>query len=384
MRTDDTSRWEQRDLLSHSINLSVTKTEELLITTIVTNLINKTDYSWDHTSLSLVAEAKLQRALRLRGHNLQCCDLNIFPQSIQQLLQYIDSHSLQLQIIANLKFAKDHIYSILLYAYFKIFYFVFFIVTSTLGIASTILILALLGWTHNINYFWYALGIGYVLSNCMTMVIHEYWVHQQLRPKNRIVGFVFDYIGHLLVSDRISWVYAHSYHHIHWKSPQDIEVTTMLTNSWIYYLAGASPVHGNIAHASSIEARRESETNRLLPESKFLQKYIVELTIITHLVLLLIFGFTAYVYFVLFQIWLFHKYIVGFNELVTHYNNKTREEEADIPYLFPICCGTAYHKSHHALSDSIILAPGKLKYLNIQYYFVKLFYNITAKVPDKY
>jgi hypothetical protein len=381
---NNTSRWEQRDLLSHSINLSVTKAEELLINAIVTNLINKTDYSWDRTSLSLTAEANLQQTLRLQGYGLQCYNLNILPSSIRELSQYIVDYSLQVQIIANLKFIKNYSYLILMYIYVQLRRIIFSISTNILGIGSTILIVAMLLWLRNVDYLWYSLGIGYVLSNCMTIVIHEYWVHQQLRPKNRIVGFIFDYIGHLLVSDRISWGYAHLYHHTHWKSPQDIEVTAMLSNSWIYYLMGASPVHGNIAHASSIEARRESETNRLLPESKFLQKYVVEITIITHLILLLICGLTVYVYFVLFQIWLFHKYIIGFNELVTHYNNKTQEEEVDIPYLFPICCGTAYHKSHHALSDSIILGPGKLKYFNIQYYFVKLFYNITAKVPASY
>ena len=381
---NNTSRWEQRDLLSHSINLSVTKAEELLINAIVTNLINKTDYSWDRTSLSLMAEANLQRALRLRGYDLYCANLNVLPESTRELSPYIANYSLQLQIKSNLKSIRYHTESILHKIYDTSIKSIFSMVSGVLGIISTILILILLVWMHDINYFWYALVIGYVLSNCMTMVIHEYWVHQQLRPKNRIVGFVFDYIGHLLVSDRVSWVYAHSFHHIHWKSSEDVEVTTMLTDSWLYYLINASPVHGNNAHSQSIETRRSADINRLLPESKFLQKYIIEITIITHLTLLLICGLTIYIYFVLFQIWLFHKYIVGFNELVTHYNNKTREEEADIPYLFPICCGTAYHKSHHALSDSIILGPGKLKYFNIQYYFVKLFYNITAKVPESY
>lgn len=378
------SLWEQRDLLSHSINLSITKTEELLIAAIVTNLINGTDYSWEHTSLSLVAEAKLQRTLRLRGYNLQCCDLNIFPQSIQQLILHIDRHSLQLQIIANLKFAKDHIYSILLYAYFRISYFVFSIANSTLGIKSTVLMLILLLWSHNINYFLYALAFGYVFSNCMTLVFHEYWVHRQLRPKNRIIGFVFDYLCHLIVHDRISWIYSHTYHHRHWKTPQDIEVNAMLADSWVYYFMFASPVHGNSAHTVAIEAGRASVMEHLPPESQFLQKYVIEITIATHLIFLLIFGLSIYTYFLLFQIWIFHKYIVVFDELVTHYNDKNRDEEVDNPYLFPICCGTAYHKSHHALFDSIILGPGKLKYLNIQYYFVKLFYNITAKVPDTY
>ncbi len=378
------SLWEQRDLLSHSINLSVTKTEELLITAIVINLINKTDYSWDRTSLSLMAEAKLQRTLRLRGYDLYCANLNVLPESIRVLSQYIANYSLQLQIKSNLKFIKNYSYLILMYIYVQLRSIIFPIVSSTRGTPSTVLILILLLWSHNINYFLYALAFGYVFSNCMTLVFHEYWVHRQLQPKNRIIGFVFDYICHLLVHDRISWIYSHTYHHRHWKTPLDIEVNAMLADSWVYYFMFASPVHGNSTHNVAIEASRASVMSHLPPESQFLQKYVKEITIATHLIFLLIFGLPIYTYFLLFQIWIFHKYIVVFDELVTHYNDKTRDEEVDNPYLFPICCGTAYHKSHHALFDSIILGPGKLKYLNIQYYFVKLFYNITAKVPDTY
>jgi hypothetical protein len=303
---------------------------------------------------------------------------------MQALAPYIANYSLQLQIISELKFIRYKTQSLVKGFYNKLSDFIFRAMSSTLGVRSTAFILILLAWMNNTNYLVYALAVGYVLSNCMTMVIHEYWVHQHLQPKNRIIGFIFDYVGHLVVSDRVAWVYTHAYHHKHWKSARDVEVTSMMATHWIYYFMVASPVHGNPYHIAAITAQQESATNRLLPESRFLQQHIVAITFISHLVLLLIFGFTAYVYFVLFQIWLFHKYIVGFNELVTHYNNKTQEEEVDIPYLFPICCGTAYHKSHHALTDSIILGPGKIKYLNIQYYFVKLFYNITAKVPESY
>jgi fatty-acid desaturase len=179
-------------------------------------------------------------------------------------------------------------------------------------------------------------------------------------------------------------VYSHTHHHRYWKTEKDIEWIAMLRMGWLYYFIISSPVHGNQEHNASIEATRVSLTSQLSPESQFLQNYSKEITILTHLVVLLTMGLSIYVYFLLFQIWLFHKYIICFDEIVTHYNNKTRDEEVDIPYLFPICCGTAYHKSHHALPDSIILGPGKLKYFNIQYYFIKLFYNITAKVPDKY
>jgi fatty-acid desaturase len=379
--------WEQRDILSHSIRLNITQSEQILITTIVTSLINGTELVWDGKLLSLHGEAKLQQSLRLRGYELYCADLNVLPQSTRELAQYIASYSLRVRIIANLKFARNHTHT---FFHTKIYHDIilseglFRYLSSTRGTNSTIIIIALLARINNTSYLLYALIVGYILSNCLTLVFHEYWSHNQLRPKNRIIGFIFDYICHLFVHDRISWIYTHTYHHKHWKSVQDIEVTEMLRMRWFHYFIFASPVHGNPGHHAATEANRASMMSRLLPESQFLQTHVKAITVATHLIFLLTFGLSIYVYFLLFQIWIFHKYIVVFDELVTHYNNKTRDEEHDNPYLFPICCGTAYHKSHHALLDSIILGPGKLKYLNIQYYFIKLFYNITAKVPDKY
>lgn len=380
---DNIARWEQRDVLSYSVNLVVSKSEELIITAIMTNLFNKINFSWDSNSLSLVAEAKLQQLLRRSGYDLLCYNLNTLPYSINELSQYVTDYSLQLQIGANLSIIKNRtnilFTSIVRTVLFKLFNYL----SSTAGTQSTILILLLLVLINNTEYFLYALITGFVISNCVTLIFHEYWAHRQICPKNRIIGFIFDYICHLFVHDRITWVYSHINHHRHWKTSQDKDWKEMLRMRWIYYFVFSSPVH-NSGYSAEIENKRSSLTSELLPESQFLQNYIKEITLVTHLIFLLTFGLSIYVYFLLFQIWIFHKYIICFDELVTHYNNKTQEEEVDRPLLFLICCGTAYHKSHHMLSDSLILGPGKLKYLNIQYYFIKLFYNITAKVPSKY
>jgi fatty-acid desaturase len=378
------TQWEQRDILSHSNYLVISSDEHLLISKIISNLIIGTDCAWDHAALSLNGEAYLQKSLRMRGYNLYCANLNILPHSTSELSQYIANYSQKLQISSTIESAKYRISDGVKYIYNSIIKFLFSIASSTRGVSSTVLIVALLLWFSDINYFIGALVVGYIFSNCMTLVFHEHWVHRQLSPKNRIVGFIFDYLCHLIVHDRIFWIYSHTYHHRHWKTTQDIEVNAMLAGSWLYYFIFASPVHGNLTHRAGADASCAEVMSQLNPESQFLQKYVTEITLATHLIFLLIFGLSVYTYFLLFQIWIFHKYIVVFDELVTHYNNKTRDEEVDNPYLFLICCGTAYHKSHHTLFNSIILGPGKLKYMNIQYYFIKLFYNITAKVPATY
>lgn len=376
------TRWEQRDLLSYT-KFRLDKAEHGLVNKIIQSLVSNSEFTWGN--LSLEGEALVQQKLRLRGYDLYCLDLNVFPNSSIILAKLISPRSMKLAVKETAKFVWfETVAPPLNRAKYLLAKFTYPYVSSTHGVKSTLLMLALLLWLNNLNYFLYALALAFVISNCMAIVIHEYWVHKQIEPKNRIVGFLLDYLGHLVVGDRIAWTYAHAYHHKHWKSSKDVEINTMINMGWLKYLATASPVHGNPAHAAAIANSRESTSSAMLPESRFLQQHEVTITLITHAVLMLTLGLTVYVYFVLFQIWLFHKYIVGFNELITHYNNKTAQQEYDTAYLFPICCGTAYHKSHHILSNSLIVGPGWVKYFNIQYYFIKLFYNITADVPKKY
>jgi hypothetical protein len=114
----------------------------------------------------------------------------------------------------------------------------------------------------------------------------------------------------------------------------------------------------------------------LLPETRFLEQHATSIKWISHLAVLLIFGFTNWIAFFAVQIWLFQSYILGFNELVTHHNTLTREQEADHPALFLICCGTAYHNTHHYNRNMVVLGPKWVKYVNMQYYFIKLFYRV--------
>ena len=235
----------------------------------------------------------------------------------------------------------------------------------------------------------YALITAYISSNCIAIVIHEYWVHAQIKPKNRLFGFIFDYLGLLFHSRRLHWKYKHSYHHIHWKTKKEVGELGMLSTPWLRYLISGpnftTTKYGNMTaefdkHIEAGDKYSNDNIDKLLPESQFLEKHVYSITVISNLLLLLTLGLTVYIYFVFLQVWIFQKYIPGFNELITHYNNKTREEEADTPYLFPICCGTAYHNTHHIHPTVLVLGPNWIKYFNVQYYFVKLFYRLSPGI----
>ena len=65
-----------------------------------------------------------------------------------------------------------------------------------------------------------------------------------------------------------------------------------------------------------------------------------------------------------------------FVEYITHYNNLYREEDTDHPWYFFLCGNHAYHSTHHRNLRAVIVGAGWLKYFNVQYYYIKLFYNL--------
>lgn len=377
--------WELRDVLSHSPFLDLTAKEQQLVEDIAAN---QQFFSWRKENLSIFGEAKVQQLLRLEGYELFCADLNDFPTNSKDLRQHISKHSLRRQINFYSKHLKhqikDKFYQSLVYMY-KLCGF------HGTFLPGQIVMVGLMAYAiySNVNLLIPALITAYISSNCMAIVIHDYWVHDQLRPKNRLVGFIFDYLGLMFFGERLRWKYRHNYHHIHWKTTKDVEQLKMLAHSWWYYLFVNknmySQKHGDLSGRlaklrGESDQYRSSVIGQLPPESQFLENYVIEITIISNFLLLLLLGPVIYIYFVFFQVWVFQKYIPGFNELVTHYNDKTREQEADTPYLFPICCGTAYHNTHHMYPTTLVLGPAWTKYFNVQYYFVRLFYRLKPGI----
>lgn len=372
--------WELRDVLSHVTRLPLSKTELALVENIVTG---KREFSWRKEELSFIGEARVQQLLRLRGYELLCNNLNTFPTSCEELKIYVSKNSLTATIAVNAKYYYYALTNLSNQWPRKGCSFLLSRTTSAHLIIGSLLIYAIY---LNVSLFGYAVLAAYISTNCMAIVIHEYWVHNQLTPKNRFFGFIFNYLGLLAFGQRLTWKYTHSYHHTHWKTRQDIETVGMLSETWWrYFLLGSTfktTKFGDLtqefnAHMQQADVYSGNNMHKLLPESQFLEKHSISIILISHLILLLALGLVIYTYFVIFQIWCLGRYIPVFNELVTHYNNKTPEEEADTPYLFPICCGTAYHHSHHTKPDTIILGPGWVKYFNVQYYFIKLFYNVS-------
>ena len=387
---DQIPLWEVRDILSMDGQYTLTPQENELVESIVKRTIKKIPYTWNADELSIIGEAKIQYLLRAKGYDLKCFDLNIFPTSSTELATHLRPLSTMLKMHSMLTRVTNKLTEIILNNALRIGKDLHFLGNSYIVYGTYIgLIYALIvaPW----YLFLVGLLVGWAMCNCITMTIHEDWVHDLIIPRNRFFAFILNYIGYVLWGvKRSQWRYRHIDHHKVWKTSIDPYITWKGFSGW-YISLTTLPLDGLESKRLSAEpafieySRKYDEgfleyypkyLNSLTPESQFLEKYETIILLLTHVVFFFAFGAVNYVYFLLLQCYLFRRYIIVFDEIVTHFNDLSREEETDQTHWFPICCGTAYHTTHHYNPTMVVLGPGWMKYVNIQYYFTRLFYKL--------
>lgn len=252
------------------------------------------------------------------------------------------------------------------------------------NILSTVLVAIGFIYFANTELTWYSLLVGYLLSNCVLILVHEGWVHNYIEPKNRLIGFILDYLGYIIFNtSKLRWQYLHNHHHKYWKTEEDWDQFGVDHTPWplyLFFLYRQTPPNNMIQRFDGMEAYARQQRNKLFPESKFLEDYFQIVVIISHLIFLFAFGLEIYFYFLFFQVWIFIRLFKLFNEIIPHAHKKTIGEEKDASYLFLLCTNAALHTSHHIYKGTIFFGKGWWKYLNVQYYFVKTFYNIKVIV----
>jgi len=252
------------------------------------------------------------------------------------------------------------------------------------NIFSTLLVVVGLFYYSNLTLFLYSLIIAYILSNCVLILVHEGWVHKYITPKNRIIEFFLDYIGYIIFNtSKIRWQFLHTHHHKYWKTNEDWDQYGVDHTPWylyLFFLYRINPPESITKRTKIIEDFFKRSYESLNWESKILEKYFHQIVIATHMLFAILFGLEIYFYFLFLQVWIFIRLFKLFNEIIPHRHKKTAQEEADATYLFLLCTNAAYHTSHHVYKGTIFFGKGWLKYLNIQYYFVKLLYKVHVKV----
>lgn len=234
-------------------------------------------------------------------------------------------------------------------------------------------------WYYNADLLLWALLTSLIVFNCVSLIIHIDWSHNYIVPKNKFVKFFLDLLGYLTalpsvngVSPKVFWKHIHPIHHRYWKDQEKDYLQWELNHNHL------------LRYLFTVDARHRQTTTKWYDyfsvTDSFIDRHFNLVIILVHVLLFWLLGFKYYFYFVIFQIWAFERQMTLIGEIVPHLNKRTREEEHDSPWLFPFYGESAFHVSHHRYPLELNLGQGWKKYFNIQYYFVKLFYNINPKV----
>jgi fatty-acid desaturase len=354
--------WQQREVLSFT---DIAVADSNLELEIVRHTLARGDYSW--ATLSIESEARIQQLLRQRGYEILCYDLNTFPTNSKDLFKYLKPMSL----MHRLDFKLRSLMGVL--THFKYYLYT--------GIVSTIILSAGLIYYWDITLFVWSLLLAYVVCNCVIVITHDGWSHHYISNKNRVAGFILDYIGYIIHNgSRTEWSFIHNRHHKHWKQADDWDQQQIDRANWFLFLVLLYSTYRPKISPALIEEHHNKYILNLKSESVWLEKNHRFIIAITHIAFILLLGFKFYLYFLFIIVWLFARYVRLFNELLPHKNELTKEQEQDLTYYFPICTNLAYHASHHRYPGVMFFGKGWIQYLNVQYYFVKLFYRIRARV----
>ena len=359
--------WEQREILSCS-----TLDNSVNIDTIVDNFLKDQLFDWSHITLQLVDEACIQQALRENGYEIRCYELNVFPTSVTGLKQDTEYVGLPPAI----KPAKIPLLAPL-----------YNLITDVLFLELIIAIVGII--YYHADLLGVALFVSWIVCNFTILILHDTWAHRCIRPKNKYVGYMLNSFGYLMeftaepiswISPRLVWPVTHNFHHNIWPTEENDRATWAL--NWIPYLFLTVSENRSVTKLSNnmVTPASQKYLTELDPVLRFIDDNYRWLVPLVHISLMAIIGIHYYFYFVFLQIWIHGRFKRLFADIIPHFNKKPWHEETDSAWLLPICTQHAYHITHHKLPGTINFGPGKLKYINIQYYFVKLFYNIDAKI----
>lgn len=242
---------------------------------------------------------------------------------------------------------------------------------------------------YNFDLIGPSLLVAYIISGFMPIIVHEGWSHNKVRPKNIFITVIMDFCGYLLtipnkssVSPRLMWIVVHNHHHKNWKNEDDGVQWGIDNNHALAYMFTSNfrKVSKRILTVKKIIQETSKYQRNLNKISVWIDNNWKNLLIAFHIIMLFTLGIKYYFYFVLFPVWLINSLTIFFGDILPHINKKTRDEEFDMPWVFPIALTSAYHISHHKYVNQLNLGPGWVKYFNIQYYFILLFFKINATI----
>lgn len=372
----DLEPWQQREVISffNTKELASDSTHKL----IVDNVLNNIEYTW--SDLSIINEAIIQRELRLVGYEIMCYGLNTFPNSVADIAPIIKKVEISPQKTpaVKLNYINKIVTTIVDYQY----------------LIMTIFLIAMLS-TGHLNII-SGFVVAYVVAAILTFFIHEYAQHNSRCSYSTQVILIktwLNWLVHILAylylpslqkSTASSDIRVHIVHHKVWKTNVD-GIMGSIKENWIKHLCNP-PLHAaNAADKNSMELINNIDIS--LYKSKWLfNDFLVDNRIyilsIIHLMIIMLFGITAYVSYFIFPVWYCIIIVSATSDFFFH--SPKRNPPKDGPWwTVPIWFNLTYHISHHAEPNILFFGKGWVKYINLQYWIFLLGYKTNETTSNR-
>lgn len=346
--------WLVREALSYWFKTPKYHTVKHIVKAVLANK----DYSWDQ--LNIVDQALLVRKLRYHGYEVE--SLDVLPCNSIDFRQILRKISLKEQV--KHKWHDWNIYG-RIYDVFDNY------------LCLTTIILGLI-YYHNLKLLALGLAVTWILWALLEIIKHEYFEHRYVVPKNALIAYLADLTLYTFTPkiyiDKAQAIREHNYHHLYWKTERDL---------FIQKVRG-SLIPG-LDDPMFLQAPSNTNLAKLLEsyaQGKFFIRHLVKLRLVFALAITLIFGLDIFIYLVLLPVIL---------KTVLEYQHDLyidRFGERDYWWLWPISLNQAWHLEHHRTFkykpqtwNDIFRGPRLFKYLNPQYYFIRLLFRLKTSQP---
>jgi hypothetical protein len=347
------STWEYREALSlfsfNNSNVDSNISQEQ-VKKICHAVIKNQKFSWADLNINLYSEAEIQRHLRENGYELRCFNLDNFPtdsETLHKLLTKIKTS----ERIKTLKF--------------KIFSWREHYITPALLISLMFV---------DLNIFQVFLSI-FVSIPLLHAILHWHTLHNiNLSYRNglmRFFGYLIVYCYTFKIDPASKALHLH--HHKLWKNENDPIADETKNNNIVMYLLGYSKPGG----ISKLVADNVKYDHAEFIFPKFMLDYRSIILLILFSIWVILFGFTSLVTFYLIPVWYSVIVVNRLNNLVMHgpHTHQKGKKARDYPWMMPIWGSSAFHITHHKYPNDLYFGPGLIRYLNLEYWFVLLFFN---------
>jgi hypothetical protein len=336
--------WELRESLSHieptTLSRSMSKNQKSEVDYIVASVLSTNLVDW--TSLTLLQEASIQRALIDNGYEIRCYALDIFPTSVTELLGLlIQSTCSESKVVSKSIWITMNNYS---------------------GSAIAVVTVGYIAFFFDIYLLLTAILVSHLLSYITQILDHDWCTHRYILPKNSIINILCRAWIMIMTHDPNTFPAIHMAHHVHWLNDKD-PIHTNVTSS------------GQLASLLNVICSFPSLTPAALTKPN--AKLQIGLLLLTYVTIWIVFGFTYVVYFCfLSKLW--HNALTLIPDITLY----ALKKQQNFPWLWPLILRDAWHYEHHIKYhhkhypkiEDLFHGPSWLKYLNFEYYFMKLFF----------